>query len=73
MSHRRLHALSTNTHCHDSASNQIQWYVQDAAQQYRLEHYLRRYYAQECDARQIQLSADWMAALLYSSTPATGV
>ena len=46
--------------------------MQDAAQQYRLEHYLRRYHAQECDPRLLHLAADWMVALLSASAPATG-
>ena len=47
-------------------------HMQDAAQQYRLDHYLRRYDAQDCDALLLQLSADWMAALLSAGVPATG-
>lgn len=47
--------------------------AQDAAQQYRLEHYLRRYHAQDCDEQLLNLSADWMAALLSAGVPTKGV
>ena len=56
--------------CTTSASFLL--HAQDAAQQYRLDHYLRRYHAQDCDAQLLRLCADWMAALLTSGVPATG-
>ena len=43
--------------------------VQDAATRFRLEHYLRRYHASDCDAPPLFLAADWMSALLSAGLP----
>jgi hypothetical protein len=42
---------------------------QDAAARFRLGYYLRRYHAQDCDARQLHVAAEWMAALLAAGLP----
>ncbi len=36
---------------------------------FRLNYYLRRYQASDCDARQLHVAAEWMSALLTAGLP----
>ncbi|KAK9815937.1 hypothetical protein WJX72_012289 [[Myrmecia] bisecta] len=43
--------------------------VTQRAVQFRIGHHMRRYFAQDCDERQLLVAAQWMAALLTASMP----